>query len=86
MATASASDRRAAIEAKGVSKVFQGSGQDTVTALDRVSVTILENEFFTLTANEIVIPAALADKGHFSLTCPPEVNEIYTKIWTDLMK
>ena len=37
-------------------------------------------------ANEIVIPAALADKGHFSLTCPPEVNEIYTKIWTDLMK
>ncbi len=48
MATASASGRRAAIEAKGVSKVFQGSGQDTVTALDRVSVTILENEFFTL--------------------------------------
>ena len=38
------------------------------------------------TANEIVIPAELADKGHFSLTCPPEVNEIYTKIWTDLMK
>jgi spermidine/putrescine transport system ATP-binding protein len=48
VATASASGRRAAIEAKGVSKVFQGSGQDSVTALDRVSVTILENEFFTL--------------------------------------
>ena len=48
MATAVTSGRRAAIEAKGVSKVFQGSGQDTVTALDRVSVTILENEFFTL--------------------------------------
>ncbi|MGQ0486138.1 MAG: ABC transporter ATP-binding protein [Hyphomicrobiales bacterium] len=48
MAKSGASGRRAAIEAKGVSKVFHGSGQDTVTALDRVSVTILENEFFTL--------------------------------------
>jgi spermidine/putrescine transport system ATP-binding protein len=35
---------RPAIEAKGVSKVFQGA----VTALDNVSVTIRENEFFTL--------------------------------------
>jgi spermidine/putrescine transport system ATP-binding protein len=41
-------DRRAAIEAKDVTKVFQGAGQDSVTALDRVSVTIRENEFFTL--------------------------------------
>jgi len=48
VATAVGSDRRAAIEAKGVSKIFQGSGQDSVTALDRVSVTIRENEFFTL--------------------------------------
>jgi spermidine/putrescine transport system ATP-binding protein len=37
----------AAVEAKGVSKVF-GAGQDSVRALDRVSVTIGENEFFTL--------------------------------------
>ncbi|MGH6891201.1 MAG: ABC transporter ATP-binding protein [Dongiaceae bacterium] len=37
----------AAVEAKGVSKVF-GAGQDSVRALDRVSVTIRENEFFTL--------------------------------------
>jgi spermidine/putrescine transport system ATP-binding protein len=41
-------DRRAAIEAKDVTKIFQGAGQDSVTALDRVSVTIRENEFFTL--------------------------------------
>ncbi len=36
-----------AVEAKNVSKVF-GAGQDSVRALDRVSVTIQENEFFTL--------------------------------------
>src|SRR5215468_9222290 len=37
----------AAVEAKGVTKIF-GAGQDTVRALDGVSVTIRENEFFTL--------------------------------------
>jgi spermidine/putrescine transport system ATP-binding protein len=37
----------AAVEAKGVSKVF-GAGPDSVRALDSVSVTIRENEFFTL--------------------------------------
>jgi len=37
----------AAIEARNVTKVF-GVGQDGVRALDRVSVTIGENEFFTL--------------------------------------
>ncbi|WP_222182099.1 ABC transporter ATP-binding protein [Geminicoccus harenae] len=36
-----------AIEARGLTKRF-GTGADTVTALDRVSVTIRENEFFTL--------------------------------------
>ena len=39
---------QSAIEAKGVTKLFQGSGQDAVKALDNVSVTIRENEFFTL--------------------------------------
>lgn len=38
------------------------------------------------TAREIVIPPELADKGQFSLACPPEVNEMHTKIWTDLLK
>ncbi|MBC8037968.1 MAG: ATP-binding cassette domain-containing protein, partial [Rhizobiales bacterium] len=37
-----------AIEAKGVTRVFQGAGQDSVRALDNVSVAIGENEFFTL--------------------------------------
>ncbi len=39
---------QSAIEAKGVTKLFQGAGQDAVKALDSVSVTIRENEFFTL--------------------------------------
>jgi spermidine/putrescine transport system substrate-binding protein len=38
------------------------------------------------TAREIVIPPELADKGEFVKTCPPAVNEMYTKIWTDLLK
>lgn len=36
-------------------------------------------------APEIVIPAEFADKGKFSI-CPPEAVEIYTKIWTELLK
>ncbi len=39
---------KAAIEAVGVSKMFQSAGQDSLKALDNVSVTIGENEFFTL--------------------------------------
>jgi len=39
---------QSAIEAKGVTKLFQGAGQDAVKALDNVSVSIRENEFFTL--------------------------------------
>jgi spermidine/putrescine transport system substrate-binding protein len=38
------------------------------------------------TAPEIVIPAELADKGKFNLAYPPEVTELYTRIWTDLQK
>jgi spermidine/putrescine transport system ATP-binding protein len=41
-------DRQTAIDVRGVSKIFQGAGQDRVAALDTVSVAILENEFFTL--------------------------------------
>jgi len=37
-----------AIEAKGVTKEFQSAGQAAFKALDNVSVTIRENEFFTL--------------------------------------
>jgi spermidine/putrescine transport system ATP-binding protein len=48
LAKAGSSERRAAIEARGVTKVFQGHGADSVRALDNVSVSIGENEFFTL--------------------------------------
>ena len=38
------------------------------------------------TAPEIVTPAEFADKGKFMLRCAPEVQEIYTKIWTEIQK
>ncbi len=38
------------------------------------------------TAPEVNIPAEFVDKGEFQLNCPPEVNDLYTKIWTELMK
>jgi spermidine/putrescine transport system substrate-binding protein len=37
-------------------------------------------------APEIVVPAEFVDKGSFQLSCPPEVNDIYTAIWTELQK
>lgn len=38
------------------------------------------------TAPEIDIPDELQDAGRFSMTCPPEVQEMYSAIWTELMK
>ena len=38
----------AAIDVRGVSRIFKGAGQDEVKALDNVSVAIRQNEFFTL--------------------------------------
>jgi spermidine/putrescine transport system substrate-binding protein len=38
------------------------------------------------TAPEIVIPAAADGKGKFSLACPPEVQEMYSRIWTEVTK
>jgi spermidine/putrescine transport system substrate-binding protein len=38
------------------------------------------------TAPEINVPAEFAAAGKFSLTCPAEVNDLYTKIWTELQK
>jgi spermidine/putrescine transport system ATP-binding protein len=40
--------KHAAIEARGVTRVFTTKGQAPMTALDAVSVSIRENEFFTL--------------------------------------
>ena len=37
-------------------------------------------------APEIVIPEGLGDAGHFSLTCPAEVQQIHTQIWTELLR
>ena len=37
-------------------------------------------------APEIVIPRRVQGGGHVQHACPPEVNEIYTKIWTELLK
>jgi len=38
------------------------------------------------TAPEIVVPEHLAGAGRFSITCPGEVNDIYTQIWTELLQ
>jgi spermidine/putrescine transport system substrate-binding protein len=38
------------------------------------------------TAREINIPPELADKGKFILACPPHVMELYTALWTDMLK
>jgi spermidine/putrescine transport system substrate-binding protein len=37
-------------------------------------------------APEIKVPAEFAANGHPSETCPPEVQALYTKIWTELQK
>ncbi|MCF1710314.1 extracellular solute-binding protein [Tabrizicola sp. J26] len=37
-------------------------------------------------APEINIPPEFVDKGEFSPACPPEVNDLYTRIWTDVLK
>lgn len=38
------------------------------------------------TAREINIPEELKDKGVFIPTCSPAVQQLYTRIWTDLQK
>ena len=37
-------------------------------------------------APEIVIPEEFREHGHFAPTCPPEVQKLYTAIWTELQK
>ena len=37
-------------------------------------------------APEINVPAEFLDMGSFTPACPPEVTELYTKIWTDVLK
>jgi len=37
-------------------------------------------------APEIVIPEEHVDRGSFMQTCAPDVQTLYTKIWTELLK
>ena len=37
-------------------------------------------------APELNIPADLQAAGGWQETCPPEVNELYSKVWKDLLK
>ena len=37
-------------------------------------------------APEVVIPAEALKVAEYSRACPPEVQELYTKIWTELQK
>ena len=37
-------------------------------------------------APELDVPEEFQDAGHFSAACPPEVQEMYTAIWTELQK
>lgn len=39
-----------------------------------------------LTAPEIIVPEEFADAGRFLPTCPPSATELYTAIWTDMVK
>lgn len=39
-----------------------------------------------LAAPEMTIPDSAAAAAHFQQTCPPEVQDLYTRIWTDLTK
>ena len=37
-------------------------------------------------APEVVTPEEFLAAGHFTPACPPEVQELYTAIWTELLK
>lgn len=37
-------------------------------------------------APELTVPAEFADAGEFPQTCSPEVQQLYTRIWTDVQK
>jgi hypothetical protein len=37
-------------------------------------------------APEIVVPEGLDEAARFPITCPQEVTQVYTQIWTELLQ
>jgi spermidine/putrescine transport system substrate-binding protein len=61
-----------------------------ISAFARYSNGIMGSEKYMpadmATAAEVNIPADVLARGELLLPCPPQVQELYTKIWTEMMK
>ena len=61
-----------------------------ISAFARYANSIVGSEKYMpedmATAPEVVVPAEFIGAGKFYPTCSPEVQKIYTAIWTELQK